>query len=632
MVVDLPGLYDYYATPAIQAGLSADQTYFTLNNLNITLYGGSFHYFRVPRAYWRDRLRKMRAAGLNAVSTYVPWNLHEPEQGKMAEGKYDFGTGGSDFEDFLHLDEFLRTVREEDMFALIRPGPYINSEFEFGGLPSWISNKVRRIRSSADRYYLAFVAAFFNVLMPLLATHQFQRGGPIIAFQIENEFGSKHVQDTAYLSQLKDLMTKHGISELFYTSDPPRNGRYGAVPGVLQAVNFNGDPKEMFDQLNALQRGKPDLCMESYTGWFDHWGEGHRHKSPSQYQAQLEKILDYPGSVNMYMFVGSTNYGFTNGATLIPTANNSALKPITTSYDYDSPLSEYGTKTVKYDLIKETIAKHNLIQTRLPEFPPDTPLMAYPDLRPAGQLPLTQAIRQVGRSIKSETIQTMEETGQNWGYIVYRKTGLDLQKNSLLKLPDYVRDTVLVLLNGELISPVPTRLDDLNGFGFWRLYEPTLELNARPIQNATLEIVVENAGRNTLGVYMFKGLKGDVTINNAKVLDWEIVPLEFKRSYNVGLKGWIEPEAAGAAALHRFPLDIEGAPSDTFLDMRGWTKGVVLVNGFVLGRYFFVGPQMTLYLAAPFLRTGRNEIVVFEHYKSPGELKFVDQPVWQVSN
>lgn len=78
---DLPTLYEYYTAGGIKSGLSDKQTYFTLNDRNITIYSGAFHYFRVPRAYWRDRLRKMKAAGLNTVETYTPWNLHEPESG-----------------------------------------------------------------------------------------------------------------------------------------------------------------------------------------------------------------------------------------------------------------------------------------------------------------------------------------------------------------------------------------------------------------------------------------------------------------------------------------------------------------------------------------------------------------------
>ncbi|XP_057663242.1 beta-galactosidase-1-like protein 2 [Diorhabda carinulata] len=628
----LPTLYEYYTGNGISAGLSDQQPYFTLNNKNITLYSGAFHYFRMPRGHWRDRLRKMRAAGLNAVATYIPWNLHEPQ-----EGVFDFGSGGTDFEDFLHLEEFLRTAKEEDLFVLVRPGPYINSEFDFGGLPSWITKTVKTVRRSTDEYFLKHVRNYFNVLMPILALLQFQKGGPIIGVQIENEYGSKHVHDTDYLQALKDMMTDNGISELFFTSDPPRNGQYGAIPGVLQMANFNGDPKEMFDLLNTFQHNKPNMAMESYTGWFDHWTENHHHKRPSEYQTQLQNILDYPGSVNMYMFIGSTSYGFTSGATLYKDNDNSGYQPDTTSYDYDSPVTEHGTTTSKYDLIKQVIASHNQVQTSLPELPDIKPLVAYGTLTPIGQLPISEAINQVGYKIDSQNIVPMEKldinngNGQSFGYIIYRKINIDIPANAELKIFGYVRDTVLVLINGQLVSPAPTSADDLNGFGFWKVPDTTLTLTTTEIKGATLELIVENFGRSAAAAFSFKGLTGDVLINNEVLYNWEIVPLEFRKSYNLALYNWQSvTQRSNNAALYKFNLHIDGEPSDTYLDMRKWTKGITIVNGFVLGRHFFVGPQQTLYLAAPLLRSGDNDIIVFEHYNAPDALSFLTEPIFEV--
>lgn len=129
----LPTLYEYYAGSGIQTGLNADKPYFTLNDKNISIYSGAVHYFRVPKAYWRDRLRKLRASGMNTVETYVPWNLHEPQK-----GQYDFGAGGTNMEEFLNVTEFLKIAKEEDLLAIVRPGPYICTEWEFGGFPSWL--------------------------------------------------------------------------------------------------------------------------------------------------------------------------------------------------------------------------------------------------------------------------------------------------------------------------------------------------------------------------------------------------------------------------------------------------------------------------------------------------------------
>ncbi|KAK5649401.1 hypothetical protein RI129_000430 [Pyrocoelia pectoralis] len=215
----LPTLYDYYTAGGITTGLSATQNYFTLNNKNISLYSGSLHYFRVPQEYWRDRLRKMKAAGLNAVDTYVPWNLHEPEI-----GNYDFGHGGSDMQEFLNLETFLRTAQEEDLLAIVRPGPYICSEWEFGGLPSWLlREKDFEVRTSKPSF-MKHVTRYFNVLLPILAALQFTLGGPIIAFQVENEYGAVKLwpfydTDKVYLEQLRQLNINNGIVELMLTSD-----------------------------------------------------------------------------------------------------------------------------------------------------------------------------------------------------------------------------------------------------------------------------------------------------------------------------------------------------------------------------------------------------------------------------
>lgn len=205
-------------------------------------------------------------------------------------------------EDFLHLEEFLKTAKEEDLFAIVRPGPYIDTELDFGGLPGWLLGKVKSVRNSKDAVFLTYVRKFFNVLLPILAALQFQNGGSVIMYQVENEYGSTGLQDHVYLNALKQMFTDHGIKELLCTCDLPRMERKGAIDGVLQTANFGGDPNTMLDWLNRLQTGKPSMTMESYTGNFDHWTD--QHHTMDDYNIQLDKILSYPASVNMYMFIG----------------------------------------------------------------------------------------------------------------------------------------------------------------------------------------------------------------------------------------------------------------------------------------------------------------------------------------
>lgn len=311
----LPTLYEYFTKGGIKSGLSDSKSQFTLNDKTITIYSGALHYFRVPKDYWRDRLRKYRAAGLNTVETYVPWNLHE-----FQEGIFDFGRGGSDFQDFLDIAEFVDLAKEEDLFVMLRPGPYICAEWDFGGLPSWLLRyEGIKIRTNESRY-INFVERYFKKLLELLTPLQFTKGGAIIAVQIENEYGNldDHINPvhTDHLEKLKEILHKNGVVELLFTSDTPSNGFSGTIPGVLATANFQTEPIKELTLLKEYQPNKPLMVMEYWTGWFDHWAEKHHTRSAKEFGDVLDGILGFGSSVNFYMFHGGTNWGFLNGANL----------------------------------------------------------------------------------------------------------------------------------------------------------------------------------------------------------------------------------------------------------------------------------------------------------------------------
>lgn len=643
-MTELPTLYQYYTAGGLNAGLSTAQEYFTLNNRNITIYSGAMHYFRIPRDYWRINLRKMRAAGLNAVETYVPWNLHEPEP-----NTFDFGTGGSDMEEFLDLAQFLKTAQEEDLLAIVRPGPYICSEWEFGGFPSWLL-RIKNIKlRTAEENYMSAVRRFYNVLLPILAALQFTKGGPIIGFQIENEYGSteqkgKFVPDRQYLTQLRQLYLTHGIVELLFTSDSPSShGSVGTLPGVLfQTANFGANPEIDFGRLKQLQPNKPAMVMEYWGGWFDHWSEKHHTKKNSDFYNVVERILRYPASFNIYMFIGGTNWGFLNGANIADgSVNNKGYQPDTTSYDYDAPLTEAGDYTEKYITVKELIKKYSKVHLKTPQAPSITLKVAYPTINITEQLKLKEIIDRIPEKFELTTPIPMEHlpmnngAGQSYGYIIYKKDNLYIPANSVLTIEGHVCDSVMVLVNGILVSKPLANAGDLNGFGYWRIANGKLHLGVEDVHNATLELVVENWGRNNFGYLeqfnQYKGIwQGNVLLNNDKLLYWQTIPLEFKRKWNDNLTGWHVPEALWLAgpALYR-SMFVVNELADTFIDMRKWGKGVVIVNGFVLGRYAsMLGPQQTLYLPAPLLRQGTNSIIVFEHFTASKEITFSSQPIF----
>ncbi|XP_044259369.1 beta-galactosidase-1-like protein 2 [Tribolium madens] len=628
----LPTLYEYYTSEGITEGLSANQTYFTLNGKNITIYSGTMHYFRIPPQYWRDRLRKLRAAGLNTVETYVPWNLHEPQ-----DGVFDFGGGGTDFEAFLDVHSYLKMAQEEDLFVIVRPGPFICAEWEFGGLPSWLLKNDIMVRTS-DPIYIKYVRRYFDQLLPILAKLQFTQGGPIIALQVENEYGSSPQIDLDYIKILYDYMRGYDIVELLVTSDGAGSGTSGSLPELLfQTVNFGSDPKGNFDTLRSFQPGRPIMAMEYWTGWFDHWSENHHTVSNGTFNEIYEQILTYPASVNMYMFHGGTNFGFLNGANIGP-GDNSAFQPTTTSYDYDAPLAENGDYTGKYEIVKSLIKRYNPVETSTPEPPELIKRQAYSSVEIQEELNLNEIIDRVS-FVKSHEALPMEKlpinnnSGQSFGYLIYRIENLDIAKSSILSIKGHVRDTVMVLINGVLISKPLSSSSDFDGFGYWKLPNSSINLTKTDLRNVTLDLVFENWGRGNFGnlYHQRKGLTQDnqVYLNDIELNSWTMFPLEFKKSWTENLTGWRKSSSTKGPGIFRAILPIENEPKDTYIDMQEWNKGIVIVNGFVVGRYAFIGPQQALYLPAPFLKQGDNEIIVFEHFQPAKQIKFSAEPIFK---
>ncbi|KAG8233442.1 hypothetical protein J437_LFUL010553 [Ladona fulva] len=470
----LPTLYEYYTEGGISSSLEAPATGFKLNGKDITIFSGAVHYFRVHSHYWRDRLRKLRAAGLNTVETYIPWNLHETE-----EGVFDFGNGSREFSAFLDFRSYIKIAQEEDLFVIIRPGPYICSEWDFGGLPSWLlRNPGIKVRTS-DPNFTSRVRKYLDQLLPHFVDLQFSKGGSIIAFQIENEYGGfgevGHPRDKEYLRFIKTTFEQNGLVELFVTSDTPRlSGDSGALPGVLQTANFNTAPESELNALKELQPDKAVMVMEFWSGWFDHWMEGSHQTGLTKelFEEHLEVIFNFNASINVYMFHGGTSFGFMNGANSIPIFPYYA--PDVSSYDYDAPLSEAGDYTEKYRILEKVISKYNKVLTRLPNKPEESKKFAYRTMNITQFLEMDDIIEKIDKEDKvfSDSIISMESlninngNGQSYGFINYRKN-VTLCSNSCLKITGHVRDIVMLSLDGKRKTGKLTSIADLLGFGYW---------------------------------------------------------------------------------------------------------------------------------------------------------------------
>lgn len=569
---------------------------FVCNGRPIQLLSGAMHYFRVVPEYWRDRLLKLKAMGLNTVETYVAWDLHEPRPGR-------FNFAGN-----LDLVHYLELAAELGLKAIVRPGPYMCSEWDLGGLPPWLLKDPNMRLRCAYPPYLKAVDRFFDALLAPLVPLQAANGGPLIALQVENEYGS-YGNDKTYLRHLADGLRRRGITELLFTSDGDSDCMLqgGTLPDLHKVVNFGSDPERNFRNLRRYQPTGPLMCGEFWNGWFDHWGETHHRRDAADAAACLDQMLASGASVNLYMFHGGSNFGFMNGANHTGTE----YQPTINSYDFDAPLTECGDITPKYLAYREVIAKYH----PLPDIalPPSVVKRAYGEVTLTETAPLLANLELLAKPVQRAAPVPMEMLDQNYGFIHYRTIIQGPRETNTLNLQE-VHDRALVFLNGEYRGVI-----DRDG------KEAAVQLAFGPGAHQ-LDILVENMGRVNYGTRLHdrKGITEGVRIGDHYLFDWTIFPLPLTnlRKLRFG------PEATVTGpAFHRGIFRVD-APADTFLALPGWTKGVAWINGFNLGRYWEAkGPQRTLYVPAPKLRRGRNELIVLElHDPGPRKAQFRDTP------
>lgn len=553
---------------------------FLLDQKPFRILSGTIHYFRVTPDYWEDRLKKLRACGFNAVKTYTCWNLHERQ-----EGKFDFSGG-------LDVARFVQTAQKLGLYVILRPGPYICAEMDFGGLPSWLLNRPGLALRCNNPLFLQKVAAYYKQLFDRLRPYLGENGGNIIAVQVENEYGS-YGNDKDYLRAVAQIYRDNGVNEFFFTSDGPNQLMLGggSLPEYLATANFGSRGKEHFDTLRRFAPERPVMCTEFWNGWFDHWYEQHHRRESDDTAAQLEEMMQDGGSVNLYMFHGGTNFGFTNGAN-----HDGCYQPTVTSYDYDCPVSECGDLTEKYFAIKRVAEQY---MGKAPDLQVgNLPKKDYGIVALTQQTPLFAHLPQ---PVESANTLTMEQLEQDFGFVLYETVLHGPFERSELTI-DGLHDRAMIYVDGKLAG-----IQERTGRRSDSIY-----LELEPGQTAVLRILVENMGRINYGPKLLdcKGILRGVKLGCQYQFGWKHYSLPCDCPPQHGY----EPVGAGADA----PLFLKGSftvqqRQDTFVRLDGFTKGNVYINGFNLGRYWNpAGPQKTLYLPAPLLREGENELAVLE--------------------
>ncbi|MEV5454359.1 beta-galactosidase [Streptomyces sp. NA03103] len=561
------------------------------------LLAGSLHYFRVHPGHWADRLRRLAALGLNTVDTYVPWNFHERTEGDIR------------FDGPRDLAGFVRLAQEEGLDVVVRPGPYICAEWDNGGLPAWLTGTPgMRLRTSHGPF-LEAVDRWFDELIPRIADLQAGRGGPVVAVQIENEYGS-YGDDHAYVRHVRDALVARGVTELLYTADGPtplmQDG--GALPGHLAAATFGSHPRQAAELLRSRRPAEPFLCAEFWNGWFDHWGEKH-HVRPAAGAAQtVGDILDEGGSVSLYMAHGGTNFGLWAGAN----HDGDRIRPTVTSYDSDAPIAENGALTPKFFALREKL-------TALDGSGPPRPLLAEPPVLTPRELPVTRhaallgALRASAEPVYAPLPLSFEELALDSGLVLYEAQPLLPPGNHELTVTGlhdraqvYVDDAPVAVLDRE------TATFTVPGNG----------------ARVRLALLVENQGRINYGplLGLRKGILGGVRVERRLVHGWTMRPLPLDRWTPQDLARLAAAAPSDGRAGFATAVLAVAEPADTWVALPGFGKGFLWVNDALLGRYWEIGPQTTLYLPGPLLHPGDNTLTVLELERLGDRVTLHDRP------
>jgi len=570
------------------------EEHFLLDGKPFQVISGEMHPARIPEEYWRHRIRMAKAMGCNTISVYLFWNYHE-----TAEGIYDFHSGNH------NISEFISTASDEGMWVIIRPGPYVCAEWEFGGLPPYLLRHPEIKIRCLDPVYMKAAERYINRLSDVLRPFLITNGGPVLMIQIENEYGS-YGNDRGYLAALKDLWISNDIDVPFFTGDGPTPYMLeaGTLPGCSVGLD-SGSSEADFDLAKKMNPGVPVFSSETYPGWLTHWGENWASPDTAELLREVNFLMDNRKSFNFYVIHGGTNFGFTAGAN----SGGKGYEPDLTSYDYDAPVNEQGRATAKYMALRKLIGSYLPKKAKLPPIPEPVPVMSLPEIE---LRPFTSLWDNLPVPVHSVQPEPFETFGQDYGFMLY-STRLIGHKSGKLTVTD-VHDYATVFLDGKYIGTLDRRLG-IN----------TIELPSTESGNPVLELFVEGMGRINFGNAMVdrKGITDRVVLNGMTLMNWDVYGFPMNDEFISGLKasGNI-PVKPGMFFKGSFSLD---KTADTFIDMTNFIKGFVWINGINLGRYWEIGPQQRLYCPASWLKNGNNEIIVFDLHKTePGVIRGFD--------
>ncbi|MBE6552302.1 MAG: beta-galactosidase [Ruminococcaceae bacterium] len=582
--------------------LTTTESSFLLDGKEFFIRSGAIHYFRIPREYWEERLLQLKSCGFNTVETYSPWNLHEKTKGNF------------DFSGMLDVKAFLDTAAKVGLYAIVRPGPYICAEWDFGGFPAWLlADDNIRLRCFSEPYMThvrSYLAEYIERIKPCLS----ENGGNVIALQIENEYGS-YGNDSIYMDAVRKIYGECGVKDTFlFTSDGPNMQLLlgGTLPDVHAVGNFGSNAKANLAELKRIRPNAPLMCGEYWDGWFDHWGVEHHGRDTKSVADDLSDMLGMGASFNFYMFNGGTNFGFMNGANTVGSVGKEKYMPTVSSYDYDCIINEWGGYTEKYRAVRKNMEEY--LGEKLPE-PPEEPAR-----RGYGRVCLDKgegfidSFKKYAKHHTSAYPEPMEKYGQNYGYIVYETHLKGPLPQRDLVFPE-IHDKAYVYADGKLIGSV-YRNDD----------EKRVTLPSIPEEGMDITILVQNMGRVNYGRILTdrKGITAGVLLEFQYIFGWDVYTLELEDVPSMD-NAVSSAGLTGASFLKgELYIDEKTPLCHTFLKTEGFKKGYACVNGFNLGRFNCDGPTKTLFVPACLLKHGVNEVYVFEQEDLEGVIRNPD--------
>ena len=559
---------------------------------------GEIHFARVPREYWRHRLQMMKSLGMNTVCAYLFWNFHERTPGVF---KWD---GEAD------IAEFCKIAQEEGLWVILRPGPYTCAEWEMGGLPWWLLKNDNIKLRSQDPIYLEASIKYLKEVGRILAPMQVTKGGPILMVQVENEYAF-YSEDMDFLKIMRKAVIDAGFEVPLFNCNPTYLIKKGFTKELFPVVNFGSNPESSFKALREVLPEGPLMCGEFYSGWFDTWGTPHTFGNTDQYLKDMEYMLKVGASFSIYMAHGGTTFGFWAGG-------DRPFKPDASSYDYGAPISEAGWVTDKFKETRTLISKYLMPgEAALPEPPAAMPTTTFPSVKLTEFAPLFENLP---APILTKNPKTMEYYNQARGSILYR-TLLPAGPECTFKVQE-VHDFAWVFLNGKKLGVMDRRKQNFE-----------IRIPQRN-KEATVDILVHAMGRINFGpeVHDRKGLIAPIQFLDKKALpiqvkEWKIfnLPYEDKQLGKMNYKKSMTTQSQ--PGIWRGKIRIEKI-GDVFLDVSKWGTGVVWVNEHCLGRYWNIGPTQTMYIPAPWLQKGDNEVFVLD-LLGPEEatLQGLDKPI-----